>query len=544
MASIFRRMNTRRLHNPDIKQLVQALRTDPHSSVNPEDARFEKATQAAIKKLPRRLRSSAISYHGSLCHSHKGLDAYLINDVWSWMRYELEVAVGRFLYPIVMSDILTEEDEFRVRQLEPVVRMFNANWTLAESAAPGKKPIDTGTKWTYQKNGCPACMLTRLGSDRAALFALFACMYGHLHSRSGDRKGASQVRSKRLRFVRYWMKTHPNGNREAEEAYDFGVELKLKRRHIKSSLRGTKYAREGLSQGLVTSRHGHNGQSPVSFNISDPYYPNDRAFIDKHDSKIGPTLPLDPTSRTVIEGWDRNATRTNRQQSKINVQPPTPRTPIPCMPFTQEKPPQTPHRHDSMLGATSTIQPRPASSIYSVQSFSVATLQPARPASYAYSLNRPNSCSTVAPSILSYNDPTKPSKPRGYDPLETVDEWVDRCLAPTKGLRLQDRDFKEAEHDRRNTYVTKYRNPQLFNPRANRREAVLLEGDFRNGVVQHEGEVLPKPSRCSMYSAFGEEGRDGEEFEVVDETPPPSPIMETYDEGIVGKWAVESRPET
>ncbi|KAF1922473.1 uncharacterized protein M421DRAFT_38761, partial [Didymella exigua CBS 183.55] len=236
MPVLFRKMETRRLHNPGIKQLVQVLRTDPHSTADLGDARFKKATQAAIKKLPRRLRSSTMAWHGSLCSSHKGLDFYLINELWSWIRYELEVAIGRFLYPIVMSEILSKEDERCVRQLEPVARMFNAEWTLAESAAPGKIPIDTGSKWTYQENRCPACMLTRLGSDEVALFALFACMYGHLRSRSSGLNGASKIRSKRLRFVRYWMKTHPDGAQAAEEAYDLGLELKAIRRDAKASL--------------------------------------------------------------------------------------------------------------------------------------------------------------------------------------------------------------------------------------------------------------------------------------------------------------------
>ncbi|KAJ4376533.1 hypothetical protein N0V86_006646 [Didymella sp. IMI 355093] len=330
MPTIFRRMDTRRLHNPDIKQLVQVLRTDPQYTVDPGDACFEKATQAAIKKLPRRLRSSTISWHGSLCRSHKELDVYLINDVWSWIKYELGVAIGRFLYPIIMSDHLSKEDEYRVRQLEPVVRMFNTDWRLVESAAPGKRPIDAGNS---------------------------------------------------------------------------------------------------LDEKPVITRHCLDDQTLAAFDISEPYHPDDWTLDFKHDPKIGPVPRLDPTTPTVIEGWDIS--------------------------------------------------------------------------------------------------------PRGYDPLETSDEWLDKCIAPEDTM-LRGYAFLEPsddrQDDRRNTHRAKYRAPQPLDTNASRREAVLLEGDFRNGIVRHEGWVLPKPSRCSIYSKFGEEGEDGEVFEIVDVTPPPSPVGEELGE--------------
>jgi hypothetical protein len=533
-------MDTRRLHNPDIKQLVQVLRTDPQSTVDPGDARFEKATQAAIKKLPRRLRSSTISWRGSLCRSHKELDVYLMNDVWSWIKYELGVAIGRFLYPIIMSDHLSKEDEYRVRQLEPVVRMFNTDWTLVGSAAPGKRPIDAGNRWEYQKNGCPACMLTRLGSDASALFALFACMYGHLRSRSGGQKGIKSVRSKRLRFVRYWIMTHRGGTQAAEAAYNLGVKLKTIRRDAKASLRHstrpTHYTQDSVDEKPATPRHCLDDQTLAAFDISEPYHPDDRTSDFKHDPKIGPVPPLDPTTPTIIEGWDVTVTRADVQRARIGVQAPMPRGSIPPLPFTQPTSSQTPipHRRDSIFSHTSTVRPRPASSIYSVQAPSAAMLRPPRPASYTYSLNNPNTSRlTMASSILSYNDPTQPSQPRGYDPLETSDEWLDKCIAPNNTM-IRGYQFPEPsddrQDDRRNTYMAKYRAPPPFDANASRREAVLLEGDFRNGVVRHEGRVLPKPSRCSIYSKFGEEGEDGEAFEIVDVTPPPSPVGEEFGE--------------
>ncbi|KAL1651493.1 hypothetical protein SLS61_005444 [Didymella pomorum] len=437
-------METRRLHNSDMKQLVQVLRTDPRSTVSPGDERFEKATQALIKKLPRRLRSSAMSWHGSLCRSHKGLDVHLINDVWSWIKYELEVAIGRFLYPIIISDALSDLHEDMARQLEPVVRMFTTEWTLAGSAPPGKHPIDMGDKWAYQENMCPACMLTRLGSDIEVLFALFACMYGRLQSRSGGhgRNGVKSIRSKRLRFIRYWMKTHPEGEQTAEMAYNFGVQMKAVRRDAKYALRRSKQSTRDTqdSHGRTPTAPHHRLDDHIlaAFDISEPFNPDDRTANFKQDPKIGPVPPPSPAIPTVIEGWDLfNVTCADIHQAKNN--------------------------------------------------------------------------------------------PRGFDPLETTEEWMDKWTT-SKNSTFRDDNFSPPIDDRRNTYMEKYRAPPSLDTKASRREAVLLEGDFRNGVVQFEGQVLPKPSRCSMYSAFGEEGNDGEEFEILDQTPPPSPVAEVYEE--------------
>lgn len=390
MPYLFLKMETRRLHNPDMKQLVLVLRTEPHSTVGPGDERFQKATQAAIKKLPRRLRSSAVSRHGSLCLSHKGLDAHLINDIWSWIKYELEVGIGRFLFPIIMFNKLHDEVETRVRQLEPVVRMFSPEWTLVESAAPGKQPIDTGDKWARQENGCPACMLARLGSDHKVLFALYACMYGRLRSTSGGQRGVKAVRSKRLRFVRYWMKTHSNGTQAAEEAYDLGVQLKTVRRESKYAPRcSTQNARDSLDQSPATPRRRLDHQNLAAVNISVPFHPDGTAYLEL-DRKAGHVPTPNPTTLTVM---DLKVTLADIQGRNINVQPPTPtpRMSIPPMPFTQPTSPQTPapRCRDYVFSTTSTPQPRPASSVYLVQNPSVTTLRVPRPASYAYSMNDP-----------------------------------------------------------------------------------------------------------------------------------------------------------
>ena len=496
MPSLFRKMETRRLRGSDIKQIVRILRNDPHSSADSGGIQYEKATAAAIKKLPRRLRSTLLSSHGPLCRAHKGLDAHLIEEIWAWIKFELETAVGRFLYPIIMSDILSEADEYRVRQLEPVVEMFITEWTLAESAPPGKHPIDAGTKWAYQKNGCPACMLARIGSDYGVLFALFAGMYGHLRSHSGGQKGVAKIKSKRLRFVRYWMRTHANGDQAAQDAYDLGLELKTLRHDAKTSLRrfglSKQYTRDSLDETPVTVRHCLDEQPRAAPDISDSY--NSKCWTitspQDYDAKYGPMPSPDPATPTVVEGWNHKPVL--NLQASVHIQPPTPHSskfihsihsthtaesdtlaPLPLLSYANLK------RCDSVLGSsgTSLHSPRLASSIYS-------------------SLSR----LTLATSNASYNNPNTPStRQRGYDSMETQEERLDKyrkMMAPTPSKHKAD-----------------------------------CEGADGKDVVEFQGRLLPKPSRVSMYSAFGEEGRDGTEFEIVDETPPPSPAFE----GVVEK---------
>lgn len=493
MAPFFRKMETRRLQNSDIKKIVYVLRDHPTRPAGDEQ---EKSTEKAIKKLPRRLRSAPLSSHGALCGTHRGLDAHLIGDIWAWIKYELEVAIGRFLYPIIMSNVLSEQDERRARQLEPVVRMFNPDWTLAGSPPPGVLPIDAGDKWAFQKNGCPGCMLARLGSDEDALFALFAGMYGHLRSRAGGQKGVDKIKSKRLRFVRYWMRTYPHGGQKSLGAYDLGVEMKGLRFDAKTFLRQSgQHARypRGSTDGRpsVATRHCFDEQPGAVMDPSGPDNPKD--WTVPNNSKIGPEPPFDPTKQFIIEGWN-NKSHPSTPRASVQIQPPRPRTaqhshqlsthsieddelpPLPVLSRTNLK------RRDSVLSSASTHRPPgPASSIYS---------SPSR--------------LTIATTIASFNnDLTTSSHAHRYDPMESAEERADkyRKLLDQTPINLTD---------------------QWGSVKGGK----IGKVNVGKGMVEFNGRLLPKPSHASIYSAFGEEGRDGAEFEQVDVSPPPSPVME------------------
>ncbi|KAF2995254.1 hypothetical protein E8E13_003482 [Curvularia kusanoi] len=474
MPPFFRKMDTRRLHSAEIKQLVRVMRSDPSSTLAPVKAHDEKATMNTIKLLPRRLRSKLLSSHGSLCHSHKGLDTHLIDDIWAWIKFELEVAIGRFLYPLIVSGALSKSDEYRLRQLEPVMEMFLPEWTLAESSPPGKAPINTGMKWAYQKDGCPACMLSRLGSDSDVLFTLLAGMSGHLRPRNSSGK------SKRMRFVRYWMRTHTNGEQKAEEAYDFGIELKALRREAKKSLRqsgqSSRFKRDVNNEAPESPRHFLGKDSDFVVDVSDPFNPKDWTVAWTHTPKISPTPQPRPKTPTVVEEC-KVFTRIDEHhvefpQESIKIEPPAPK-PIKVVPS----------RHSSHTIEEDTLPPLPKTLL--ARSNAKRVNRAASKYMDTLTLNRRDSIISAAPSatsvysratfatsIASYNKPSKsPTRTAAFDPLQTAAERMD-----------------------------KYR------------------------TLAFRGMLVPKPSRVSMYSAFGEDKRKGEEFEVVDMTPPPSPL--------------------
>ncbi|KAJ4987125.1 hypothetical protein SVAN01_07413 [Stagonosporopsis vannaccii] len=463
MPSPFRKAETRRLHGSDIKRIVLILRNDIHNPMDSRDYQYENATQCAIKRLPRRLRSTLLSSHGLLCRSHKGLDVHLIEDIWAWIKFELEIAVGRFVYPIIMTDVLSEADESRVRQLEPVVEMFLPGWTLARSAPPGKQPINTGTKWAYQENNCPACMLARIGSDKAALYALFAGMYGHLRPRSRGQKGVDKIKSKRLRFVHYWMRTHPNGDQAAQEAYDLGVKLKALRPDAKTSLRRagqhTRYTHDTIDEPSVTDHYRLDEQPDITADLSTPYNTKEWLSTSLHDS----SSPHTSTTPSTASRRDHE----RLQHTSINLSSP-------------------------ILDPTILIPSSPSASsdILSPLPQLHHTALPLRPSSSVYAPSHMTS-------IASYNAPgseTPARCPRGHDPLETMDERVD-----------------------------KYR--RLVTGTSNRSIANTCEG----GEAKYKDRVLPKPSRGSMYAGFGVDVDGEEEFEkVADWTPVSSPVEEGF----------------
>jgi hypothetical protein len=254
---------TRRLHNTEMKKLVCLLRGMSCSQSTQLDT-YHKNVKEKIKNLPRRMQQSPQSNSSNLCDIHKGLDCHLVNDIWCWIHHEFDSGVGRFIYPVIMSGTLTAEQELKTRQLEPVVRMWHENFKSETSAPPGREPFQCDSKWAYQPDQCPACMLARIGSDEDVLLALYAGMIGRFHVRKLatskivlaelDVAMLDNPKSKRVRFVRYWIKASRKGETLLLEAVELGIKLKRLHKEWKEtrciqrpSIYGKRYSLDGTA---------------------------------------------------------------------------------------------------------------------------------------------------------------------------------------------------------------------------------------------------------------------------------------------------------
>ncbi|KAF2123491.1 hypothetical protein P153DRAFT_362049 [Dothidotthia symphoricarpi CBS 119687] len=489
---LFRKMETRRLENTDMKKLVRTLRGVPSPYTLSNEAHYRKHAKHDIKSLPLKLRT--LNQHLStrdthLCDTHKHLDHNLIKDIWSWMRHELDGAIGCFLYPVIMCNALTPAQELRARQLEPVLEMWRQDFKIETSAPPGRSPIRNDSKWQTQHDGCAACMLARIGSDEDVLFALFAGMAGrmrrqrgsHSHRREGRHGGEDRERiefralkSKRLRFVRYWIMAYGDGERRAWDAWQFGQELKRARK---------KWRRGGCCEGSVyppwsevtnpTAGGGDGGESfkdvrgPVHddeevFNpgvdISEPFNPKDWSRKVDDDAKLGP-LPrpygLEPTTPAEKVGFDIPSRR------EKSLHEPSSSSTLRTDSDTQSRNDSV-HNHRQARSRNQAASRRPPSSIYS------------RPSGF-----HPNGFHADHPPLPDHPNPV-------YDRY---------------------RDANQA-----NTYNTHThtRNPY---------------DDPKHPIPAN----LPKPRPQSIYSAYGDVTFDEEAYAVVDVSPPLTPTREEWE---------------
>jgi hypothetical protein len=225
------------LNDANIKLLASILRHIPTSENWP-------IIREAIQDLPPHLRSGTFSHRrstclsqlvrnkgehekvrpGRLCLEHAGLNAGVVCDIWTCIRREFDKGVGHTFYPIIMHGGLRTEDEWKIRQMEPVLRMWHPEYTVSDSVPPGHAPIEAGEKWAYQENGCPACLLSRIGSDKGAVYALLVgCVARYPRRYIGKR---DRVRSRRVMFVRCWVEAFDGGKWRAGEAWDLGEEIR------------------------------------------------------------------------------------------------------------------------------------------------------------------------------------------------------------------------------------------------------------------------------------------------------------------------------
>ncbi|KAE8840938.1 hypothetical protein PTNB73_05318 [Pyrenophora teres f. teres] len=531
MPAFLHQMDTRRLHSSDMKRLVRILRHVPaptDEGFERKEASYRKYTKEDIHNLPSRLRSSRLSFSSTnLCSMHKGLNHNLINDIWQWLRHEFEGAIGKFLYPLIMSNRLTAKQEWNVRQLEPVLEMWKVDFNLEASAPPDHEPISRGSQWKYQRDGCPACMMARIGSDEKVLFALFANMVGRFNTKSLTSTGGwNKTRSKRLRFIRYWVKATRDGDSILFQAGELGLKMKQLRREWKDEQRALLQSLDGTTvQGTPQTavyRSSIDSQRPMTVKDAGRSYPqahssthvnrdglHKSAHSSSHDGKLGPeprSHKVEPLSSAEKLGFELPRMRERvsggpydqqdvhpllRQEPGIvpllktklttadstcsvdTIRPTSTRRPTP-EPYATPEP-----RLPSPPSRTSTIRPARNTAISKHTDKPVYNLHSSRPA-HNSSIKTTSTFTTIAsysggPSAVAHL----------YDPLDNP---------------LYDAKTKE---DRVEYYRRQLR-PWLYE-------------DPVKKVVKAESTALPLPRQMSMHSEFGNTEFDGGRFDGVDE---------------------------
>ncbi|XP_014558926.1 hypothetical protein COCVIDRAFT_35721 [Bipolaris victoriae FI3] len=491
MVSFLGRMETRRLHSTDMKRLVCILRDVPvpgEERYGRKVAHYRKFTKLDIQDLPHRLRSSPLFFgsSGNLCCIHKGLDAHLINDIWAWVKHEFEGAIGQFLYPLIMCDLLTPDQEWRARQMEPVLQMWRQDFDIDASAPPGREPIYCGDKWHYQRDQCPACIMARMASDEDVLSALFAGMTGRMSTKSLTNPNAApdtpywaEMSSKRVRFVKYWIRKTRGGERTLYEAGNLGMRLKclvLERRHQKETLYQT------LSGTTVNS----------SSDTSSNHQKGEHSAHMQDDTKLGPKprpFSVDQFSPAETLGFDMREKQDYTSTKSYNRQ------------------------HTHSVYHQDTYQPSPSkSSFYSSyhhhSSHSLSpsdsiSIKPLQPAPLGIQKQNPshhcNSSSTSTPStILSYTG--GPSQhPHHRDPFNNP---IYNIVEPAKPHQAE-------------SHQEKYRKLLATdNPFAYSTSNFTTDAD-----EQSRDAAPPRPKKASMYFAYWDKKFNGERFDGVDVEP-------------------------
>jgi hypothetical protein len=519
MPLLSRKIETRRLSNNDMRKLVGILSGVPSGLIrkDEEDAYVTKV-KGAIKALPHQLRAPKLSLRNSnLCHLHKGLDDYLINDIWAWVKHEFEGAIGEFIWPIIVSGIISTYQELTIRQLEPVLQMWREDFDLALSPPPGRLPINAGSRWHFQGNKCPACMLARIGSDLQVLGTLFMGMVCRNPSTQRSFFRPEEIKHKRLRFVRYWMKSLPCGAQELSAKYDLAVELKSL--HVEAKKRI-----ESRNKSFFYTRYSIPSSAPAvqNFDTDAPNFHDtrdgsseDRSTSQRSARYYNTSSPL--TDSTTLSRTPSTATSSSRSSSRprtvaqLSQAPNTPaaiathdyparRSPAPRQPTNPNLSPvpsTESHRHfpisRRVAKTSSPHPPRPTPKPALRKDSAISPLYvephpytstPPRPASSVYSVSSRASQSTILSYDRAPSDPYTPPRPA------PIDRFLSSKAAPLS--------------------------PTL---------AAAADKAMLNQVATGRAQLthLPKPRPQSMYASFCDASFDEAKFDYADVSPPATP---------------------
>ncbi|OQD93695.1 hypothetical protein PENSOL_c031G05859 [Penicillium solitum] len=142
---------------------TQSVDIDPFSQdKETPDITKAKHTDEVVKRmiheLPKNMRRDRWSRaNKDLCDAHQGLNAYLMDDVFTLIHREVGHHLRKFdAYP----DLLKPLDILILQKLQAIQGMWEK---------PNPKDQAISEAWHYETNGCQGCMVARVASDKHAL---------------------------------------------------------------------------------------------------------------------------------------------------------------------------------------------------------------------------------------------------------------------------------------------------------------------------------------------------------------------------------------
>lgn len=159
------------MHIQDIPQrwvphLARLLQYQPHEDPDALSHRILRGGKQLPSSLkPSRLEMFILPSRGQLCKVHK----YLHHDMVETILHQIQREVGTRLNDLVShSEMLSPEQYSRVLRL----RALHVLWTPPQEFQRLFCSLPSDSKWTYQSDGCGACIVSKITSDLQILFGL------------------------------------------------------------------------------------------------------------------------------------------------------------------------------------------------------------------------------------------------------------------------------------------------------------------------------------------------------------------------------------
>ena len=259
----------------DVVSLTTVLSHAPASHLPQTSAQwrsYRSITQQEISNLPQRLLSRSNrgknfklsrshSQEGELCNLHAPLNEALILSLFRVVKRQLEDKIPAAMNSVRNDRRASFQEKFgaRLAPLNDVPSLW-----LHPQIFSTRYGFSPGKRFTYQADGCSACILARIGSDVDVLVALLAAMKMHMPEERTTISGSSV----RISWVQQWIRQFPRKQCDSMLRMSDEMGGKLKSLHRQARTEGR---RERLGEAVTKSKtEGRQATSQTNEESSGP----------------------------------------------------------------------------------------------------------------------------------------------------------------------------------------------------------------------------------------------------------------------------------